>query len=531
LHRRQRARQALILLTLAISLCCHVLAQTRTASTAAAGNFSSAPYKVGEKLTYNVSFSNFGTAAHVETWVASRGTFANREGIELRARVETVGVVSAALFAINNEYVSYVDPGSGLPFRTQLIKREQSLPDVLLRAAGQPAASPGGAPPSAPPPASEPTARLEDTPVTYDLLAALYRLRALPLAPGASYPLTAQDNGLRYAAELKVNGRETIQTPTGSFNTVATQLRVKDSPANNYHISIYFSEDARHLPVLITARLAAGEVRALLASSEMIESVVAPPTANTARTLPTPPPGPRPTPFVPPAVSGGAPLPGLPFGEGEQLNFNFYLGDAAQPVGVANFQVRARANYFSHDGILISANMYTTGAGQRLFAVSDKIDTYIDAKTGLPFRTQLRILEGSHRVEGTVTFEQERGSAVTIDGQPLEIPVGTYELVSVLYAIRSFDLTPPKRNAVSLLINKRPRTLSITALKREVLELGGQRIPAVQLALATDEARGDALALRLWVSTDRRRLPLRITATTPLGPVRADLSIISLNRQ
>ncbi|MBA3321405.1 MAG: DUF3108 domain-containing protein [Pyrinomonadaceae bacterium] len=531
MHRRRHARQALILLILALSLCCHVLAQTRNASTVAAtAGFSSAPYRVGEKLTYNVSFSNFGTAAHVETWVASRGTFTNREGIELRARVETVGVVSAALFAINNEYVSYVDPGTGLPFRTQLIKREQSLPDVLLRAAGQPEVSPGDV--LSPPPPSEPTTSLEGTPVTYDLLAALYRLRALPLAPGASYPLTAQNDGLRYAAELKVSGRETIQTPAGSFNTVATQLRVKDSPANNYRISIYFSEDARHLPVLITARLAAGEVRALLASSEMIEPVVAAPPANVARTPPVPsPPGLRPTPSVPPAVSGGAPLPGLPFGVGEELNFNFYLGNATQPIGVANFQVRARASYFNRDGILINANMYTTGAGQRLFAVSDKIDTFIDAKTGLPFRTQLRILEGSHRVEGVVTFEQERGSAVTTDGQPLEIPVGTYELVSVLYAMRSFDLTPPKRNAVSLLINKRPRTLSITALKREVLELGGQRIPAVQLALATDEARGDALGLRLWVSTDRRRLPLRITATTPLGPIRADLSIIPLDRQ
>jgi hypothetical protein len=101
----------------------------------------------------------------------------------------------------------------------------------------------------------------------------------------------------------------------------------------------------------------------------------------------------------------------------------------------------------------------------------------------------------------------------------------------VLYALRSFDLTPPKRNAVSLLINRRPRTLFITAVKRENIELGGQRIPAVQLALATDEAQGDRLALRLWVSLDRRRLPLRVTATTPLGQVRADLSIIPLTRQ
>jgi hypothetical protein len=46
------------------------------------------------------------------------------------------------------------------------------------------------------------------------------------------------------------------------------------------------------------------------------------------------------------------------------------------------------------------------------------------------------------------------------------------------------------------------------------------------LALNTSDSDGDKLALRLWVSTDKRRLPLRLTAVTPLGPVRADLVII-----
>ena len=116
-------------------------------------------------------------------------------------------------------------------------------------------------------------------------------------------------------------------------------------------------------------------------------------------------------------------------------------------------------------------------------------------------------------------------------GKPIEIPVGTYDWVAALYALRSFDLTPPKRNAVSLLINKHPRTLFITAVKRETIELGGQRIPAVQLALATDDPDGDKLALRLWVSLDRRRLPLRIAVNTPLGQIRGDLTIIPLAQQ
>jgi hypothetical protein len=175
--------------------------------------------------------------------------------------------------------------------------------------------------------------------------------------------------------------------------------------------------------------------------------------------------------------------------------------------------------------------MGTTNALQQVFPVVDKIETYVDAKTLLPFRSQLQIREGNHRLQGVVSLDQERGTAIATDGSTIEIPVGTYDLVSVIYALRSFDLTPPKRNAVSLLINKRPRTLFITSLKREIIELGGKRIPTFQLALATDEAQGDRLQLRLWVGSDRRRLPLRLTATTPLGPVRADLSIIPLNTQ
>jgi hypothetical protein len=200
-------------------------------------------------------------------------------------------------------------------------------------------------------------------------------------------------------------------------------------------------------------------------------------------------------------------------------------------VGTASYQVRARNNYAGRDGLWLSAAMTTTNALQQLFPVNDRIETYVDAKTLLPFRSQLQVREGNHRLQGVVTLDQERGAAIVTDGSSIEIPVGTYDLVSVIYALRSFDLTPPKRNAVSILINKRPRTLFITSVKRETIEIEGKRIPAFQLALTTDEAQGDRLQLRLWVGADRRRLPLRLTATTPLGPVRADLSIIPLNAQ
>jgi hypothetical protein len=90
--------------------------------------FSPAPYKVGERLTYNVSFSNFISAAHVELLVSARGMFFGREGIQIKGHIETSGVVNAALFAINNDYITYLDPATGLPYYGQQIIRETREP-------------------------------------------------------------------------------------------------------------------------------------------------------------------------------------------------------------------------------------------------------------------------------------------------------------------------------------------------------------------------------------------------------------------
>ncbi len=501
--------------------------------------FSAAPYRVGERLTYNVSFSNFPTAAHVELLVAGRGQFYGREGVELRAHVETIGVVSAALYSINNDYVTYVDPLTGVPYRAQQVIREAArTANVTLDLNAT----------AVPPPASSGTQTPVSTTGTYDFLSAIYRLRALPLAPGATYALPVQNGSVIYNAELKVTGTELVKTNIGSSATLVTQVRVRgNEDADDYRVHIYFTNDERHLPVLITARHRAGEIRVELASSEMLNGPAAPleglgnpavpappgmtlPPAGT--TTPPAPSGPTPTPATPSTTPRGAEaLPALPFEPGEQLNFNFFLGPNPQPIGTASFQVRARARYFNREGLLLTAAIQTTGAGQRLFPVNDQISSYVDARAILPFRTELNLQESQRRARWIVSSDQNGGSALFDDGTRLEIPVATHDLLSVFYALRSFDLSPPKRTSVSLLVNKRPRLLHITALRRETLALGGQRIPAVELSLATADPDGDRFQLRLWVSTDKRRLPLRLTAQTPLGPVRADLAIIPTSLQ
>lgn len=482
--------------------------------------FSPGPYRVGERLTYNVSFSHFISAAHVELLVSARGTFFGREGIQLKSRVETNGVVNAALFAINNEYTTYVDPLTGLPYRSEQTIRETARIAETSADFNQPSET-----------AAIPSKHAGDLPGTYDFLSAIYRMRALPLAGGSTYVLSARSENQNYQIEIRVTGQEVIKTNVGSFNTMVCQIRVRDdSQGNTYSMKAYFSDDQRHVPVLVVTRLPAGEIRAELAGS----GFVAPPPARPSPT-PTPSPGTAPTrtPLVVPGIpAGDAGSPAdLPFKVGEQLTYQVFLPDIQGAVGRTTFHVRARSKFFDHDGLYFTLNAQTTNALQRLFVANDMMSSYVDPKTLLPFRTELSFNEGRRRSNMKLTINQDYGTAITETGTRIEIPVGTHDYLSFFYVLRTFSLNPPKRNAVSILVNNSPKTLFITALKRENVQLGSQTIPAIQISLTTDDADADKYQLRGWISDDKRRLPLRLTAVTELGPVRADLAIIPVTTQ
>ena len=462
--------------------------------------FSSAPYRVGERLTYDISFSNFISAAHVELRVVALGTFFGREAVQLRAHVETTGVVNVALLAINDDYISYIDPQTGIPYRSELISYEGTR-------------------------ANESSNDLSAA--AYDFVSAIYRVRATPLSDGLSERFSVRNGAAEYQVELKVEGRETLKTKAGTFDTIATQVRITGNSTER-KIKVFFSEDERHLPVLATARLSGREIRAELAASDIIKPPEAPPTPKPAATPVAPVSTPTPQPAA--SVSGGS-LDALPFKVGEQLNYQVFLGTITQAAGGATFQVRARSNNFSRDGLLYTVSAQTSPALQTIFAANDQIASYVDVKTLLPFRTEMKLVEGRFRLNQILSINQEHGAVTTDQNVKIEIPVGTHDYLSFFYLARTFNLNPPRRNAVSLLVNNKPTTLFITSLKRETIQLGSQTIAAIQVSLTTDDPQPDKFQLRAWISDDKRRLPLRLTAQTELGPVRADLVIIPLTSQ
>ena len=516
-----RAACKLFVLSLVPALVFGALAFTSAAAqdntSDASGPVSPSPYRVGERLTYNVSFSSFISAAHVELLVSARGVFFGREGIQLKGHVETSGMVSAAVLALNNDYISYVDPNTGLPFHSQQFIREASRTSDTSADFNQPAGAAALAP-----------GRPGHFPGVYDLLSAVYRIRALPLKENSSYYLTMRMENVDCQIEVKVTRREVVKTNVGSFNTIVSRIWVKNN-SSTYGMTVYFTGDPRHVPVLVSARHPTGEIRAELAASEFIATPALPPSPS-ATPVKLPPATPRLPIAAPtqPAGDDGA-LTSLPFKVGEQLNYQVFLPNIQQAVATATFQVRARSKYFDKDGLLFNVTAQTTNALQHLFFASDTISSYADPKTLLPFHTEYNLVEGRRRLVSKHTINQDYGTATTDKGVRIEIPIGTHDYLSFFYALRTFNLS--RRNALSILVENKPKTLFIGFVKRETIQLGSQTIPAIQLSLTTDDAQSDKFQLRAWISDDTRRLPLRLTAVTELGPLRADLAILPVTRQ
>ncbi|MGZ8842433.1 MAG: DUF3108 domain-containing protein [Pyrinomonadaceae bacterium] len=479
--------------------------------------FNSEVYRVGERLTYNVNYSHFVSAAHVELLVAARGKFFDRDGIQLRAHVETTGVVNVAVRSINNDYTTYVYPENGLPYRAQQVVRQAGRTTQASVDYNQPAGTA----------AIPPKLRVGEFAGIFDLLSALYRVRAMPLSMGSKYFTTVRNENVEYEVDIKVIGKQTVKTSVGSFDAIVTRLRIKDY--SEYDVRVYFSDDEWHVPVLLTAVSEGGaEIQAELAASamEVPQSIAPNPRGKVDPALPNP----TPTPgaarvLTSDPVRTPAPLLDLPFKVGEQLNYQVYLGKSTQPVGTVSFTIKNRGRYFNRDGLQFSVSAQTNGSA--IIAVRDQITSYVDPVTLLPFRTEISFSEGKYKSVKNYNLDQDRGAATSdVPRERIEIPVGTHDILSAFYALRTFTPTILKQNAISIMAVTKPRALLVTAQRRETIELNGQKINAIVLELKTDDSQPDRMQIRIWVGDDARRLPLRIAALTETGALRADLVVV-----
>lgn len=102
-----------------------------------------------------------------------------------------------------------------------------------------------------------------------DLLSGVYYASSQPMEVGKSFVVPVVDAMHTVNVTMKVEGREEVKTPLGTFKTIRVQPTADAGVVKNRgNIWIWYTDDERHLPVQMRARLFWGTITFRLSAND-----------------------------------------------------------------------------------------------------------------------------------------------------------------------------------------------------------------------------------------------------------------------
>ena len=214
-----------------------------------------------------------------------------------------------------------------------------------------------------------------------------------------------------------------------------------------------------------------------------------------------------------------------PFVVGEKFTYEVSWQDFLV-AGELVIETKDRRSYEGVDGYHVSAQAQSVGLVSMIGKkIDDAYESFIDTSTLLPFRAEKRTRHGKKSAQSSVTIDQEHRTARLADGRTLRLPVETYDLAGLLFAIRGMDLTPGKARNFNLLEDDKLYALRIEPEAKERISTPAGSFDTIRIATRMADRGNDKLYnLRLYVTNDQRRIPVLITAEPSWGSVRVQLT-------
>ena len=238
------------------------LSQTRTVgsdrSVVVSASAPRNPFIAGERLSYDVSWADFIVAGELTIETDDRRRFDGVDGYHVTAQARTVGLVSGLALKVLDVYDSFINAATLQPFRAEKRMRhgkKQAQSSVIIDQEHRTARLTGGR-------------TLEIPPDTYDLAGLIFAIRGMDLTVGKARTLTLIEDEKLYTIKIQPEAREKVTTRAGSYDTVKIATSTAKGRENDklYNLRMYITNDARRLPVLITAEPSWGSVRVELTS-------------------------------------------------------------------------------------------------------------------------------------------------------------------------------------------------------------------------------------------------------------------------
>jgi hypothetical protein len=450
--------------------------------------------RIGERLSYNISFQRYDNVGYAETYAVSRGKLGEADAVELRMKIKTTGLLSAAFYQIDESRTTFAAFETGMPL---LVRRQDNSGVAIRETVSNYLAAPASG---------------------LDILTAIYKARQT----GGSGTFILNEGDRSYSVTFQPQGAEHIRTDAGEFDTTISTVQSDYlAEAGIQTLKINFSTDEAHVPVLARFKTAKGELRALLSGLQTAE----PDSDPTPTPLPTQTPRPTPTPKATPTpYIDNLPLAGeLGFSLGEKLTYRLSSGDRV--LGEVVTEAGQRKFVSGEDSLILEATVTRAEQGNGVISVGDTISSRVNPETLVPFELTSKMSGPLSFLNQTTRFDQKVGVAVAGTNR-VDVPIGTHNILSLLYAARSFNLNPSKDaqnpvndTRVAVYWQGKAFIFILRPSEPAPITVNGQKMLVQQIAVRSGIAQLDQMGINFWLSTDVHRIPVRMT----LGNYQLDL--------
>ncbi len=142
----------------------------------------------------------------------------------------------------------------------------------------------------------------------------------------------------------------------------------------------------------------------------------------------------------------------------------------------------------------------------KLYKLGYRIDTLLDATTLLPRRASVSIEEGARKRTQPTVFDRTKNP-------------GALDPLSALYVLRASPLKPGARVTMAVVDNDTTYTVRCDVGAPETVVRASGNVPAWRIAVTAADAAGRSAVrdMAVWISTDAKRLPVKLKAALPIG--------------
>ncbi len=458
-------------------------------------------FRIGEKLSYTITYGRFSDAGHAETHVVSRGKINGKDAVELRGRIKTVDLVSAAFFLLDESRTTFATPDTALPMYLTNTSRGAIMPKEVIRN------------------------YLQQPTTNFDLLTVLFKAREM----SGIGSFAVSEGEQMHMVTFQSVGQERTRTLAGEFDTTVSAIQSEMlTTAGIRDLKVNFSNDEFRVPVLARMKLGKTELRISLTAISLPEPEPTP-TPSPVVAAPSPSPSAKPTPVVPQYVENAPLSPELGFALGEVLDYR--VSSAGKDLGVLTFNARERKLFEKNDSLLLTATITSVEAGNNVLNLGDSAAVQVDPDTLSPVRLESKFASPFTGLKQTVVFDKRTGAINYGEKASIDSPVGTQSFLSLIYAMRSFNLRPSRDSSnpvndtrVAVFWENRSLVVTLRPAAPADITLDGEKVSAQLISVSTGIRELDALGIKVWLRTDDR-VPLRFAA----GAYVAELISISNN--